>query len=94
MDFIITFFRDILDGPLYVTVVILNSILICSCIGYLAEVYLTKRNEKKKYDSTHVAIENSAMNVVNSVSNVMPGDNQSITNVQGTNSTINNQNIN
>lgn len=44
MDFMIVFFRDILDGPLYIVVASICSILICSCIGYLGERYL---NEKK-----------------------------------------------
>ena len=43
MDFIILFFRDILDGPLYWIIVVINSILICSCIGYLGERYLNKK---------------------------------------------------
>ena len=43
LDIMVTFFRDILDGPLYIFVVILNSILICSCIGYLGEQYLKKQ---------------------------------------------------
>ena len=44
MDFMIVFFRDILDGPLYIVVASICSILICSCIGYLGERYL---NDKK-----------------------------------------------
>ena len=43
MDFIIMFFRDILDGPLYIIVAIISGILICSCIGYMAEVSLNKK---------------------------------------------------
>ncbi len=49
MDFIITFFRDILDGPVYIIVSIICGILICSCIGYLAERSLKKKQEKEKY---------------------------------------------
>ncbi len=45
VDIIIIFFRDILSGPLYVFITIINSILICSCIGYMGERYL---NDKKK----------------------------------------------
>lgn len=37
MEIVITFFRDILSGSLYVVVSIICAILICSCIGYLAE---------------------------------------------------------
>lgn len=49
LDFIVTFFRDILDGPLYIVVVILNIILICSCIGYLGERYLNNKKKKESY---------------------------------------------
>ena len=56
MDFIISFFRDVLDGPLYIVVAILCGILICSCIGYLGERYLKKQEAKKLYEETHAAI--------------------------------------
>lgn len=47
MNFIIAFFRDVLDGPLYIVVVVLCSILICSCIGYLGEQYLNKKKSNQ-----------------------------------------------
>mgnify|MGYP004669822331 CR=1 FL=1 len=53
MDFIIMFFRDILDGPLYIIVAIISGILICSCIGYMAEVSLNKKKAKKEYEESH-----------------------------------------
>lgn len=56
LDFIITFFRDVLDGPLYIGVVVLNSILICSCIGYLGEQYLNKKKLEQEYRATHVDV--------------------------------------
>ncbi len=56
MDLFIHFFRDILDGPLYIIVVILNSILICSCIGYLGERYLNKKKAQAKFNETYVKI--------------------------------------
>lgn len=56
MEFIITFFRDILDGPIYIVVAIICIILICSCIGYLAEASLNKKKEKQKYDETHATV--------------------------------------
>ena len=56
MDFIISFFRDVLDGPLYITVSIICGILICSCIGYMGEQYLKKQEAKKQYEATHAAI--------------------------------------
>ena len=55
MDFIITFFRDILDGPVYIVVTVICSILICACIGYLAE----KSQKKKKEKDQYVQIENA-----------------------------------
>ena len=65
MDFIISFFRDTLDGPLYIVVSIICGILICSCIGYLGEQYLKKKQAKKEFDSTHVAVSNTASGVSN-----------------------------
>lgn len=53
MDFVITFFRDILDGPIYIIVAIISGILICSCIGYLAEVSINKKKAKEQYDNEH-----------------------------------------
>lgn len=58
MDFIITFFRDVLDGPLYIALVVFNSIMICSCIGYLGENYLNRKKAKDKYDSTYTKVSN------------------------------------
>lgn len=58
MDVFITFFRDVLDGPLYIAVAIVNSILICSCIGYLGERYLDKQKEKQEYAATHTSVTN------------------------------------
>ena len=58
MDIIITFFRDVLDGPLYIVVAIVNSILICSCIGYLGEQYLNKQKQKQEYMTTHISVDN------------------------------------
>ena len=45
MENIIHFFRDILDGPLYVIVVIISILLLCVCIGYLIDV----RQKKTTY---------------------------------------------
>lgn len=60
MDFIITFFRDILDGPVYIVVTVICSILICACIGYLAE----KSQKKKKEKDQYVQIENAPVSPV------------------------------
>lgn len=61
MDFIIVFFRDILSGPLYIVLTIINTILICSCIGYLGENYLNRKKLKAKYDSTYTTVSSTAV---------------------------------
>lgn len=57
MEIIITFFRDVLNGPAYIVVAIISGILICSCIGYLAEKKINEKKERSKYvqiDNSHV----------------------------------------
>ena len=51
MDAIIGFFRDILDGPIYIVWVVGCLILIFACIGYLAEKGIKNKKEKEKYAS-------------------------------------------
>ena len=63
LDLIISFFRDVLDGPLYTGVAIVCGILICSCIGYLGERYLKKQEAKKEYEATHAAIAGETVDV-------------------------------
>ncbi|MCI8346721.1 MAG: hypothetical protein HFJ12_02090 [Bacilli bacterium] len=53
MDFIITFFRDVLDGPLYIVIAVIAGILICSCIGYLAERSIERKKERTQYEQEH-----------------------------------------
>ena len=60
MDFIIVFFRDILSGPLYIALVMVNTILICSCIGYLGENYLNRKKSDTKYEETHAAVSSNS----------------------------------
>lgn len=69
MDFIITFFRDILDGPLYIIVAIISGILICSCIGYLAERSINKKKEKQKYEQEHYDVNQDEQTNSNRVEN-------------------------
>lgn len=64
MDFLITFFRDVLDGALYTVISIICGILFCSCIGYLAEVHFNKKKAALEYQNTHT---NVSMNTSNSV---------------------------
>lgn len=56
MDFVVTFFRDILDGPVYIIVSIISGILICSCIGYLAEQSLLKKKAIEDYKNSHAEV--------------------------------------
>ena len=49
MDGIISFFRDTLDGPLYIATVVLCVILLFACVGYLAERKIKGKKEKEKY---------------------------------------------
>lgn len=61
MDFVIVFFRDVLDGPLYIAVSILCSILICSCIGYMGEKYLEEKKEGKEFASKHTSVDDKPL---------------------------------
>lgn len=86
MDFIITFFRDILDGPVYIIVAIISGILICSCIGYLAEVSINKRKAKEQYDNEHYqetgnSYDNSAVSM--KTKTIAPNANNPINNIGG-----------
>ncbi len=58
MDIIIVFFRDILNGPLYIIVAIICGILICSCIGYLAEQSQLKKSSKEEHDQQYAKVSN------------------------------------
>ena len=48
LDLIISFFRDILSGPLYIVVVVISVIGIMACSGYLAEATLKQKELEKK----------------------------------------------
>ncbi len=72
MDFIISFFRDVLDGPLYIAVVVINVILICAGIGYFAERSQNKKAERQKNKDSYVDIsgletQNSSYNKQSSI---------------------------
>lgn len=71
MESIIHFFRDILDGPLYIVVVIVSVILIFALLGYLME---KSQNRKKQYkeqndnsEKNEVVIDNNINQVQNSI---------------------------
>lgn len=50
MENIMHFFRDILDGPLYVIVVIISILLLCVCIGYLIDVRQKRQHIYKEQE--------------------------------------------
>ena len=50
MENIIHFFRDILDGPLYVIEVIISILLLCVCIGYLIDVRQKRQHIYKEQE--------------------------------------------
>lgn len=58
MDFVIVFFRDVLDGPVYIAVSVVCSILICSCIGYMGEKYLEEKKQGEEFASKHTSVDN------------------------------------
>lgn len=83
MDYIIIFFRDVLDGPLYVGVAITCGILICSCIGYLGEQYLNKQKEKAEFDSTHATVSSNVETPAPINATAQPTDGGVVTTNQG-----------
>ena len=72
MDFVVVFFRDILDGPLYIVVVIINSILICACLGYLADNYLKRKQAEEDYNNTYTSVTNSTAGISVPTTNTQP----------------------
>lgn len=58
MDIIVVFFRDVLDGPLYIIVALISGILFCSCIGYLAEQNNLKKAAKEKFTNSYATVAN------------------------------------
>ena len=83
MNLIIGFFRDVLDGPLYIIVTVICVILICSCIGYLAEQSLNKKKQKQEYEETHATVssEETPQQQVNTQSVNQTTNNTNSTNV-------------
>lgn len=57
----VNFFRDVLNGPLYIVVVILSIIFIMAIIGFIME-----RKQKEKEASSKVAFVSRNMQPVNS----------------------------
>lgn len=73
MENIIHFFRDILDGPLYVIVVIISILLLCVCIGYLIDVRQKRQHiyKEQEINSNHDAV---ALNTNSEVKSVYSGE--------------------
>lgn len=90
LDFFVTFFRDVLDGPLYTGVAITCGILICSCIGYLGEQYLDKFNVKEdtKSESVSSDVSITADSTVQNAVNVNAVETQVIQNVEVSNNQV------
>lgn len=93
MEFIITFFRDILDGPLYIVVAVISVILICSCIGYLAETSLNKKKAKQQYDESHANIGGTQEIVAPAPPNVNQTNTVEVSNTVNVQTGINQNNI-
>ena len=49
MDKVINFFTNVLDGPVYIVVLVVSVIMIFACIGFLAERSLKQKKEASKY---------------------------------------------
>lgn len=86
MEFLLWFFRDFLDGPLYIIVVIINTILICAGIGYFAEKSQIQKKKKQEFDNNYVSVSNPTTQNINTNYNSI---NQDI----NTNSNVINGNI-
>ena len=52
MEQIIHFFRDTLDGPVYIVVAIIAGILLCACIGYLAEKSIKRKKALEEEENS------------------------------------------
>ena len=59
----IKFFRDTLDGPLYVVITILSIIFIMAIIGFLMERKKLEKEEKKKIAVVNIQNINKEQNV-------------------------------
>lgn len=74
LDVIISFFRDVLSGPLYIIVVVISVIGIFSCIGYLAERIMnekeTVKKQKEMYAEVHLLPTTDAQSASEIASNV------------------------
>lgn len=77
MDYVVIFFRDILDGPLYIVVSIISVILICSCIGYMAEQHELKKSAVAQFNHKYNDITHDSESALGKVPN------QSSSNIRG-----------
>lgn len=77
MDLIVTFFRDILDGTTYVVVCSISAVLLCACIGYLAEKKILKKEAEQGTNNTQLNVNNNPL----PTNNVVPTQNLNVNNV-------------
>jgi len=93
LDIIISFFRDVLDGPLYVVIVVVNSILICAGIGYFAEKSQNAKKKKAEFNASHVSISATGAQNMGFVQATNNTNGTNVQNTAGITSTSNNSNI-
>lgn len=102
MDIVISFFRDFLDGPLYIAVVVIGVILICAGIGYFAEKSQLRKKKEQELQNSYVSVsdpreQNSSFNTQSNAtslgnntvpSNVVSGRVENVAMSQMTNSNV------
>lgn len=60
LDIIISFFRDVLSGPVYIVVLVVGIIGICACIGYLAEETMKRKELADKQNKMYASVSDVA----------------------------------
>lgn len=92
LEVIISFFRDFLSGPLYIVIVVISSIGIIACIGYLAEATLKQKELEKKQKEMYAEVhflptdESSATSIATNVeTSISSAQLQQVGNVATTN---------
>lgn len=89
MDIVISFFRDVLDGPLYIAIVVIGVILICAGIGYFAEKSQIARKKKKDFDAVHVTISDPTTQNIQSMNNATTSNTVSAQNIPVSTNVVN-----
>lgn len=97
MEYVIMFFRDVLDGPLYIVVAIIAGIFVCSCIGYLAEQSENRRKQDEQKKNEYVSVSNQNTTSIKNEQSINNNATNTVQNVQSVvnqNSTVQKQAIN